>query len=167
MVGREIITGLFIHHDDIILHLCRETIGQAVIIHTENKTVITPERECHFIIDILHFCFFINRRRNHFIDCRFQHFRNFGVCPQDDSILQCHGYRRGGKHFGPIVCKRKTDIVAYRNNCLQFFVRRLQLIVFLCRQRHASHQEECNKSFYFHGFQILLLCNKYTGFTNK
>ena len=81
MVGRESITSFFIHHDDIILHFRRETISQTIIIHTENKTVVTPERQCHFIIDILHFRLFIERRRNHFIDCRFQHFRDFGAGP--------------------------------------------------------------------------------------
>ena len=81
MVGRESIIGFFIHDDDIILHLRRETIGQTVIIHTENKAVVTPERECHFIIDILYFRLFIERRRDHFIDCGFQHFRDFGAGP--------------------------------------------------------------------------------------
>ena len=81
MVGRKVIVGFFIHHDDIILHLRRETIGQPVIIHTENKTVVTPERQCHFIIDILHFRLFIKRRRDHLIDCRFQHFRYFRAGP--------------------------------------------------------------------------------------
>ena len=81
MVGRESIIGFFIHDDDIILHLRRETIGQTVIIHTENKAVVTPERECHFIIDILYFRLFIERRRDHFIDCGFQHFRDFGASP--------------------------------------------------------------------------------------
>ena len=154
MVGREIIVGFLIHHDNIILHLRRETIGQTIIVHTENKTVVTPERKCHFIIDILHFRLFIERRRDHFIDCRFQHFRYFRAGSQDNPVLQRHGDRRSGENFSPVVCKRETNIVTYRNDSLQFFVRRLQLIAFLSHQRHAPHQKERNKSFYFHGFQI-------------